>query len=71
MSLPPNADAVLGRLARARREEIAYYLASIVDSYDDAILTIDLDGVITSGIRAQSGSTAIRPKKRLVSRSRC
>src|SRR5262245_31509076 len=48
MSLPPYADRVLGLLARARRDEIAYYLASIIDSSDDAILTTDLDGIVTS-----------------------
>ena len=48
MSLLPYADRVLGLLARARRDEIAYYLASIIDSSDDAILTTDLDGIVTS-----------------------
>ena len=48
MSSPLDADRVLGALARARRDEIAYFLASIVGSCDDAILTIDLDGIITS-----------------------
>ncbi len=48
MALPLDPDRVLGALARARREEIAYYLASIVESSDDAILTINLDGIITS-----------------------
>jgi PAS domain S-box-containing protein len=48
MSLPSDAERVLGALARARQDEIAYYLASIVDSCDDAILTIDLDGIVTS-----------------------
>jgi PAS domain S-box-containing protein len=47
-----DADAVLGPLARARRDEIAYYLAAIDDSCDDAILTIDLDGTITSWNKA-------------------
>ena len=48
MSSPLDADRVLGALARARKNEIAYFLASIVNSCDDAILTIDLDGVVTS-----------------------
>ena len=48
MSLPLDPERVLGALARARRDEIAYYLASIVESSDDAILTINLDGIITS-----------------------
>lgn len=48
MSSPLDADRVLGALARARRDELAYFLASIVGSCDDAILTIDLDGIITS-----------------------
>src|SRR6516164_1993929 len=48
MSSPLDADRVLGALARARRDEIAYFLASIVGSCDDAILTIDLDGIVTS-----------------------
>ena len=48
MSLPFHPERVLGALARARRDEIAYYLASIVESSDDAILTINLDGIITS-----------------------
>jgi PAS domain-containing protein len=48
MSPPVDADRVLGPLARARRDEIAHYLASIVESCNDAIFTIDLDGIITS-----------------------
>ena len=46
--MPSPLDRFLGALARARRNEIAYFLASIVDSCDDAILTIDLDGIVTS-----------------------
>jgi PAS domain S-box-containing protein len=52
MSLSSDVDAILGQLTRGRRDEIAYYLASIVDSCDDAILTIDLDGTITSWNKA-------------------
>lgn len=48
MSVPLDPDRVLGALAHARRDEIAYYLASIVESSEDAILTINLDGIITS-----------------------
>jgi PAS domain S-box-containing protein len=48
MSPPLDNNRVLGALARARRDEIAYYLASIVQSSDDAIITINLDGNITS-----------------------
>lgn len=48
MSLPTYVVRVLGPLAHTHRDEIAYYLASIVNSCDDAILTIDLDGIVTS-----------------------
>ena len=41
-------DRFLGAFVRSRRHEIAYFLASIVDSCDDAILTIDRDGMVTS-----------------------
>jgi PAS domain S-box-containing protein len=46
MSLP--LDRILGPLARPRRDEVAHYLASIVECCDDAILTVNLDGTITS-----------------------
>jgi PAS domain S-box-containing protein len=48
MALPFDPKRALGALARARRDEIAYYLASIVESSDDAIVTISLDATITS-----------------------
>jgi len=48
MSLPPDVDRVLGPLARSRADELAYYLASIVEASDDAIITNDLNGIITS-----------------------
>jgi len=48
VSLPLDIDRVLGPLARSRADELAYYLASIVESSDDAIISIDLDGIITS-----------------------
>jgi PAS domain S-box-containing protein len=48
MSSGSDADRVLGALTRTRRDEIAYFLASIVDTCDDAILTIDLDSIVTS-----------------------
>jgi hypothetical protein len=41
----PELDRVLGPLARSRADELAYYLASIVESSDDAIITNDLNGV--------------------------
>jgi PAS domain S-box-containing protein len=44
----PELDRVLGPLARSRADELAYYLASIVESSDDAIITNDLNGIITS-----------------------
>lgn len=44
----PELDRVLGPLARSRADELAYYLASIVEASDDAIITNDLNGIITS-----------------------
>lgn len=48
MSLPLDPDRVLGLLARARQDDLAYYLASIVESSGDAILTVNLEGIITT-----------------------
>jgi two-component system, chemotaxis family, CheB/CheR fusion protein len=43
-----DVDYVLGPLASSHADDLAYYLASIVESSDDGIISIDLDGIITS-----------------------
>jgi PAS domain-containing protein len=60
-----SSDRVLGPLARSRADELAYYLASIVESSDDAIISIDLDGIITSWNKGAERIYGIPPKKRL------
>ena len=47
--MPPKTIlAHLGPLARNHPDAIAHFLRSIVESSDDAILTKDLNGIITT-----------------------
>jgi PAS domain S-box-containing protein len=48
LSRLPENEVELETLVRQRTDEIAQYLASIVESSDDAILSTDLNGIITS-----------------------
>jgi PAS domain S-box-containing protein len=48
LSRLPESEVELETLVRQRTDEIAQYLASIVESSDDAILSKDLNGIITS-----------------------
>ncbi len=44
----PENEFELETLVRDRADEITQYLAGIVDSSDDAIISIDVHGIITS-----------------------
>jgi PAS domain-containing protein len=48
LSRLPENEVELETLVRKRTDELAQYLASIVESSDDAILSKDLNGIITS-----------------------
>jgi len=48
MTRLPETELELETLVRQRTDEITQYLAAIVQSSDDAIVSKDLDGVITS-----------------------
>jgi PAS domain S-box-containing protein len=48
MTRLPENEAELETLVRERTDEITQYLAAIVDSSDDAIVSTDLRGIITS-----------------------
>jgi PAS domain S-box-containing protein len=52
MSELPQNEFELEMLVRRRADEAAQYLAAIVDSSDDAILSVDLRGIITSWNKA-------------------
>ena len=56
---------------RKSNEHAIQRLAAIVESSDDAILTKDLNGIITSWNTGRSGFSAIPPRRRLASRLRC
>src|SRR3546814_7572541 len=51
------------------KDEIAQRLAAIVESSDDAILTKDLDGTVTSWNRGRNCCSAIAPPRSSESRS--
>ena len=54
---------------RKKAECTAQRFSAIVESSDDAILSKDLNGIITTGIPVPSASSAILPKNLLASRS--
>jgi hypothetical protein len=57
-----------GGIEGLARDHATQHYAAIVESSDDAILSKDLDGIITVGTKALSGSLAIRPRKPLAGR---
>jgi PAS domain-containing protein len=67
----PKNEVELGTLAGRADEEVADHLAAIVDCSDDAMLSKDLHGRITSWNKGAERLSATPPQRRSASRSRC
>ena len=69
MTRLPESEHELEELVRERTGNIAQYLAAIVESSDDAIVSKDLHGMIRSWMAPRNGSSATRLRKRSEGRS--